>query len=166
MIVQIKGNVKFPITLDPTVWIFDDRKKTFSEVFEGEKIDIESKHSEEDELKRQSTRFDREVYQQKINPPVNKSINRYEKQRILKGTFLMPLKPFLHTSEPLPDVQKAALVTDEGEEIIDADVLAESLLLFSEDGKPLHDQGPVHLYFKDGSNRSTPIKGIKKIVLQ
>lgn len=164
MIVQIAGNVKFPITLDPTVWIFDDRKKTFSEVFEGE--EKQPNPSEEDELKRQSTRFDREVYQQKINPPVNKSINRLEKQRILKGTFLMPLKPFLHTSEPGKDVQNAALVTDEGEKVIDADVLAESLLLFAENGKPLQDQGPVHLYFQDGSNRSTPIKGIKKIVLQ
>ncbi|SFJ92160.1 hypothetical protein SAMN04487936_105219 [Halobacillus dabanensis] len=164
MIVQIEGNVKFPITLDPTVWIFDDRKKTFSEIFEGE--ENETDHLEEDELKRRSTRFDREVYQQKINPPVNKSINRYEKQRILKGTFLMPLKPFLHTSEPLKDVKKATLVTHEGEEIVDADVLAESLLHFSEDGKPLQEQGPVHLYFKDGSNRSNPIKGIKKIVLQ
>ncbi|MBN9652711.1 hypothetical protein J0K78_00440 [Halobacillus sp. GSS1] len=164
MIVQIAGNVKFPITLDPTVWIFDDRKKTFSEVFEGEENPVEP--TEEDELKRQSTRFDREVYQQKINPPVNKSINRYEKQRILKGTFLMPLKPFLHTSEPAAGVKKAALVTDEGEEVIDADVLSDSLLLFAENGKPLQEQGPVHLYFKDGSNRSEPIKGIKKIVLQ
>ena len=25
-IVHIKGKVKFPITLDPSVWIFDDRK--------------------------------------------------------------------------------------------------------------------------------------------
>ncbi|CDQ19884.1 hypothetical protein [Halobacillus karajensis] len=164
MIVQIAGNVKFPITLDPTVWIFDDRKKTFSEVFEGEEIKPE--FTEEDELKRQSTRFDREVYQQKINPPVNKSINRYEKQRILKGTFLMPLQPFLHTSEPAPDVKRAILVTDNSEETIDAEELADSLLLFAEDGKPLQEKGPVHLYFKDGSNQSAPIKGIKKIVLQ
>ncbi|WP_226578384.1 hypothetical protein [Halobacillus litoralis] len=164
MIVQIAGNVKFPITLDPTVWIFDDRKMTFSEVFEGETSDQSTE--EDDELKRQSMRFDREVYQQKINPPVNKSINRYEKKRLVKGTFLMPLKPFLHTSEPNRDVEKATLVTEHGEQVIDADALAESLLLFAKDGKPLREEGPVHLYFQDGSNRSEPIKGIKKIVLQ
>ncbi|QAS51138.1 hypothetical protein [Halobacillus litoralis] len=164
MIVQIAGNVKFPITLDPTVWIFDDRKMTLTEAFQPEKA--EPSAEEEDELKRQSLRFDREVYQQKLNPPVNKSINRYEKQRIMNGTFLMPLKPFLHTSEPNKDVEKATLLTDEGEQVIDADDLAESLLLFSENGKPLRNEGPVHLYYKDGSNKSSPIKGIKKIVLQ
>ncbi|MBH0229005.1 hypothetical protein LCL89_06050 [Halobacillus yeomjeoni] len=164
MIVQIAGNVKYPITLDPTVWIFDDRKLTFTEVFNPEEAKVDEE--EEDELKRKSLRFDREVYQQKINPPVNKSINRYEKQRIMKGTFLMPLKPFLHTSEPGSDVTEASLVTDEGEHIIQADDLAESLLLFAEEGKPLKEEGPVHLYLKDGSNRETPVKGIKKIVLK
>ncbi|MGI8314020.1 hypothetical protein [Halobacillus mangrovi] len=164
MIVQIAGNVKFPITLDPTVWIFDDRKLTFNEAFHPE--EIEKSDEEEDELKRKSLRFDREVYQQKLNPPVNKSINRFEKQRIMKGTFLMPLKPFLHTSEPEASVEEAALVTDEGEHTIPADALSESLLLFAEDGKPLKETGPVHLYFKDGSNKATPIKGIKKIILK
>ncbi|MCA0969413.1 hypothetical protein LCM20_02265 [Halobacillus litoralis] len=164
MIVQIAGNVNFPITLDPTVWIFDDRKVTFKEVFEPESV--ETSAEEEDELKRQSLRFDREVYQQKLNPPVNKSINRYEKQRIVNGTFLMPIKPFLHTSEPKNDVTKAKLVSDEGEHIVDADQLADSYLLFAEDGKPLKEDGPVHVYFNDGSNRKEPIKGIKRIELQ
>jgi hypothetical protein len=164
MIVQIAGNVKFPITLDPTVWIFDDRKLTFKEVFNPE--EVQESAEEEDELKRKSLRFDREVYQQKLNPPVNKSINRFEKQRIMKGTFLMPLKPFLHTSEPEASVKEASLVTDEGEHTIEADALSEALLLFAEDGKPLKETGPVHLYFKDGSNRSNPIKGIKKIILK
>lgn len=164
MIVQITGNVKFPITLDPTVWIFDDRKVTFKEIFEPS--EVESSHEEEDELKRQSLRFDREVYQQKLNPPVNKSINRYEKQRIINGTFLMPIKPFLHTSEPASNVKQAALLTDEGEVLVDADLLADAYLLFSENGKPLKDTGPVHLYFQDGTNRDTPITGIKKIELR
>ncbi|MBN8234308.1 hypothetical protein JF544_03570 [Halobacillus kuroshimensis] len=164
MIVQLTGKVKFPITLDPTVWIFDDRKLTFTEAFEGESPEVSPE--EEDELKRKSLRFDREVYQQKLNPPVNKSINRYEKQRIINGTFLMPLLPFLQTSEPSADSEKAALVSDQGEEIIHADDLKDALLLFAENGKPLQTQGPVHLYFGDGSNRDTPVKGIKKIVFQ
>jgi len=164
MIVQIQGNVKFPITLDPTVWIFDDRKMTFDQVFHPEKAKAEEE--EEDEIKRKSLRFTREVYQQKLNPPVNKSIRRQEKEQILKGTFLMPLKPFLHTSEPDSEVKEAALVTDEGEQVISADQLAESVLLFAEEGKPLKENGPVHLYFNDGSNRSHPIKGIKKIVMK
>lgn len=164
MIVQLTGKVKFPITLDPTVWIFDDRKLTFTEAFEGGSP--ETSPEEEDEMKRKSLRFDREVYQQKLNPPVNKSINRYEKQRIMNGTFLMPLLPFLQTSEPSADSKKAALVSDQGEQIIHADDLKDALLLFAENGKPLQTEGPVHLYFGDGSNRETPVKGIKKIIFQ
>ncbi len=164
MIVQIAGNVKYPITLDPTVWIFDDRKLTYDEVFN--EAEAKAAAEEEDEIKRKSLRFNREIYQQKINPPVNKSINRYEKQRILKGTFLMPLMPFIHTSEPDSKAETVSLVTDEGDHKIKADLLAGALLLFAEEGKPLKEQGPVHLYFEDGSNQDEPIKGIKKIVFQ
>ncbi|UOQ43171.1 hypothetical protein MUN89_14665 [Halobacillus salinarum] len=164
MIVQIKGNVKYPITLDPTIWIFDDRKRTYDEVFN--KAEAQKQAEEENELKRKSLRFDREVYQQKLNPPVNKSINRYEKERILKDTFLMPLKPFIHTSEPDSKVEKVYLETDEGQLELQTDDLAQALLLFSREGKPIKERGPVHLYFEDGSNKHDPIKGITKIIFE
>ena len=32
-IIPIKGAVKFTITLDPTVWIFDDRKIDLDDIF-------------------------------------------------------------------------------------------------------------------------------------
>ncbi|MFS0661983.1 hypothetical protein AB1L07_24440 [Niallia alba] len=32
-IIQVTGLVNFPITIDPTVWIFDDRKQTADTVF-------------------------------------------------------------------------------------------------------------------------------------
>ena len=35
MIVQVNGNVKFPITLDPSVWIFDDRKVLLEEYLQN-----------------------------------------------------------------------------------------------------------------------------------
>ncbi|MEJ7503813.1 hypothetical protein WL718_13145, partial [Staphylococcus pasteuri] len=39
--IQIKGDVKFPITLDSTTWIFDDRKISLEDlekgIFEGQK---------------------------------------------------------------------------------------------------------------------------------
>ena len=39
--IQIKGDVKFPITLDSTTWIFDDRKVKIEDIengiFEGTK---------------------------------------------------------------------------------------------------------------------------------
>ncbi|GGF12060.1 hypothetical protein GCM10010954_08380 [Halobacillus andaensis] len=164
MIVQIQGNVKFPITLDPTVWIFDDRKQSFEEVFHPESV--EQDNEAEEELKRKSQRFDREVYQQKLNPPVNKSLHRKEKERILTESFMMPIKPFIHTSEPDPSVSKAVLITENGEHTLQADRFAEGLLLFSKDGKPLKEDGPVHLYFTDEGDQQEPIKGIRKIIFQ
>ncbi|WP_257637912.1 CocE/NonD family hydrolase, partial [Staphylococcus aureus] len=34
--IQIKGAVKFPITLDSTTWIFDDRKVSIEDLEKGE----------------------------------------------------------------------------------------------------------------------------------
>ncbi len=39
MIIQIKGNVKYPITLDPSVWIFDDRKILLEDAFKDKVIE-------------------------------------------------------------------------------------------------------------------------------
>ena len=33
--IQIKGDVKFPITLDSTTWIFDDRKVKIEDIENG-----------------------------------------------------------------------------------------------------------------------------------
>lgn len=33
--IQIKGEVKFPITLDSTTWIFDDRKVQIEDLEQG-----------------------------------------------------------------------------------------------------------------------------------
>ncbi|PBB05280.1 MULTISPECIES: hypothetical protein [Salimicrobium] len=161
MIVQITGKVTYPITLDPTVWIFDDRKLTFSEIFED---GITSEEEREiDELREQAERFNRAMYQQKVTPPVNKSVNRYEKERAVKGTFLMPLLPFLHTSDIHDEAKTAVLETSEGEKSVTAEEIRDAYALFAEKGKPLKDDGPIHLYMGDGSNKDEPIKGIKKI---
>ena len=57
-IAQIKGNVKYSITLDPSVWLFDDRKKRLEDFFIHSEI-------EEDQLeaytKAASEHWDREV---------------------------------------------------------------------------------------------------------
>ncbi len=31
-VIQVKGNVTYPITIDPSVWIFDDRKFPFEKI--------------------------------------------------------------------------------------------------------------------------------------
>lgn len=162
MIVQIKGNIKFPITLDPSVWIFDDRKILLEEAF----IEREEE-KKKDDAQKTAEMFDQEVYfQTKIKPPVNKSIKRFDKEKALTESFVMPLEPFITNVEVNDGASKARLITEGDDIVITLEQLTNSYVLFSNKGKPLIDDGPIHLYFGDGSNREQPFKGIKQIVIE
>ena len=101
MIIQLKGKVSFPITLDPSVWIFDDRKIIFEEAFQ----EREEKKAE-DPVKKADELFNQEIYsQQHIKPPVNKSLNREEREKALIHSFVMPIKDFIHIAEPAQEAK-------------------------------------------------------------
>ncbi|MBC5635836.1 hypothetical protein H8S33_03250 [Ornithinibacillus sp. BX22] len=159
MIVPIIGNVTYQITMDPTVWIFDDRKIILEEAF--------SNHEEKDErndVQEAQERWERAVgFQSK--PPVNRSLAKHERENILKYSYVMPIEDFLNHAEIKADAKEALLVTESKEIIISISDLYNSYLLFALDGKPLTENGPVHLLFKDGSNKDNPIKGITKIIV-
>lgn len=161
MIVPIKGNVTYSITMDPTVWIFDDRKVLLEEAFTKKP----NESDKENEFDKTAQRWSQEVYQQKIKPPVNKSINRFEKEKILKNSYVMPINDFIEHAELKSDAKEATLVTDQGDVNISLDDLKNCFLLFSVDGKPLKEDGPVHLFYQDGSNKDKPITGIKEIII-
>jgi|SRR5690625_1139639 len=162
MIVQIKGKVKFPITLDPSVWIFDDRKILLDEAFEKRTIP-----EQKEDAQRTAEMFDLEVYSNtKIKPPVNKSIKRFDKEKVLSESYVIPLEPFIANVELEPSAKKARLVTNDADIIISLEQLIESYALFSYKGKPLVEDGPIHLYFGDGSNKAQPFKHIKQIIIE
>lgn len=162
MIIPLKGNVTYPITLDASVWIFDDRKVILEEAFTNKII-----KEEDDSLKKAAEMFDQEIYfQTKIKPPVNKSINKFEKEKILTHSFVMPLEDFINTAEVKPEATRARLKTGEDDVIITVEQLKSAYLLFAVDGKPLKKDGPVHLYFRDGSNKDKPIKNINEIIIE
>lgn len=165
MIIQLSGKVKFPITLDSSVWIFDDRKIIFDDAFSPDKLN-KNEEENEDHSERFNEMYSLEVYQQKIKPPVNKSINKYEKEKILTNTYVMPIKHFIKNAEVDPEAKTAVLHTPNEDVEITTEQFVNSLLLFSVDGKPIKDQGPVHLYFQDGSNKDEPIKGITKVTFK
>ncbi|ENH98364.1 hypothetical protein J416_01464 [Gracilibacillus halophilus YIM-C55.5] len=153
MIIQIKGNVTYPITLDPTVWIFDDRKIKWEDAFS---VGYESE-VEEDEVTEHNNR---------IRPPVHNSVTKQNKKDVLNHSYVMPIIEFLGHAEVSNDAKEAILESDTTSTTITLDQLEQSLLLFAVDGSVVKDQGPAHLYFDDGSNREHPIKGIKKIHIQ
>jgi hypothetical protein len=163
MIVQLKGKVKFPITLDPSVWIFDDRKVEFDQAFLPK---AEASKNPDEENEEASKRWDRAIYQQKINPPVNKSISKFERNKILESTFVMPIKPFLKNAEVNEDANAAYLITNNGETEISINDLENGYFLFAVDGKPIKENGPLHFYFGDGSNKDTPITGVNEILFR
>lgn len=162
MIVQVKGKINYPITLDPSVWIFDDRKIMLEDAFTGENKEKE----EEDAIKKAAELFNQEIYSQKsIKPPVNKSLSREEQKKALVHSFVMPIKDFIETAEIRPDAKQVVLKTDGDDIGISIEQLTSAYFLFAIDGKPVRDSGPVHLFFGDGSNAQDPIKGIKEIIL-
>ncbi|WP_332257495.1 hypothetical protein [Oceanobacillus manasiensis] len=162
LIIPISGNVTYPITLDPTVWIFDDRKILLEEAFDKKQEEQE----EDNELEKASKRWNREVYQQNIKPPVNQSIKKFEREKILTNSYVIPLKDFIANTEVNASAENAILIAGEKKIRISLDLLKDSYFLFAVDGKPLKDDGPVHLYYKDGSNRGEPIKNITKIIIE
>lgn len=158
MIIPITGNVSYPITLDPSVWIFDDRKILLNEAFNPKF----KRENEQDEAKQTAERLN-QAYHQKVRPPVNKSINKFERDKVLKNSYVMPLEEFIEHAEPNTSSTTVTLKTKSGNESISLEQLKKSLLLFSIKGKPLTDDGPVHLLFHDGSNKQSPIKGVLEI---
>src|SRR5699024_1456709 len=115
----------YPITLDPTVWIFDDRKIEFEHAFQHPE-----ETQEDDELERASERFSREVFQQSAKPPVNRSIKKFEREKILKSTYVMPLGDFITNAQIKPDAENATLVTKEKDVTISLAELEQSYFLF------------------------------------
>ena len=96
-IIPIKGAVKFNITLDPTVWIFDDRRIDLDEFFAGEYV-------YKDELveytKVTSAHWSREIIEGSTVPPTLKSEKKFERTKLLTSTFGVELKPFILNAEP------------------------------------------------------------------
>ncbi|MFP3490850.1 peptidyl-prolyl cis-trans isomerase, partial [Staphylococcus sp. SIMBA_130] len=78
-----------------------------------------------------------------------KSIKRFEKERVLTGSFVIPLKPFLSNAEPAGE--KVQLESSDGNQhVLTMEEAMNGFLRFSKDGKPLREDGPTHFYFGDG----------------
>ncbi|MDC2864845.1 MULTISPECIES: peptidyl-prolyl cis-trans isomerase [unclassified Bacillus (in: firmicutes)] len=161
-ILFINGNVRFPITIDPSVWIFDDRKVDLTTYFTTpkEKISELAQYTKE-----ASKHWDREIREGAIFPPVNKSVARFEKEKIITGTFGIPFLPFLENAEISNDATLVEIHTESGITTISINEAKDAILGFSSIGKPLKEDGPVHLYFGDGSNVNNPIRYIRKFTI-
>ncbi|WP_053362041.1 hypothetical protein [Bacillus sp. FJAT-27251] len=162
-IIPICGKVTYPITLDPGVWIFDDRKAELDTYFQNPE-------EADDELERYtksiSAHWDREIMEGAVFPPTLKSEKKFEKQKILEGTFGIPLKPFLTNAGMTAEASHLVIEHAEGETELPLEEAYKIILGFSKNGKPLTEDGPVHVYYGDGSNKDNPIKHVRQFIIK
>lgn len=160
LIIPIKGNVKHAITLDPTVWIFDDRRIDLDEFFAE---DFVEKDEMEEYKEKMGKHWSREIMEGATYPPTLKSEKRYEKDKMLTSSFGIVLKPFIHNAVPSADATTFTLITNDENYTYPLAEAENILFKFSHEGKPLREDGPVHVLFKDGSNKDTPIRHVQAI---
>jgi hypothetical protein len=159
-IIPVKGEVNFKITLDPGVWIFDDRRIDLTTFFTTE-------HIETDELaeytKNMSAHWSREIMEGSTNPPTIQTEKKYEKTKMLTGTFGIYLHHFLKNAEVKENATKVVIETENGEHSFSLEEAQTLIFKFSQDGKPLHDDGPAYILKADGSNLENPIKHVNAV---
>lgn len=135
--IQIKGAVKFPITLDSTTWIFDDRKVKIEDlesgIFEGTKpIDFEDNRE-----------WNRAILEGQTNPPTLNSEIKYKKNAMLDGTFVINMATFFKNAEPHNDAKLIRLSNDKDAIDIDIELLPYLFFHFAREGKRLYDDNAV-----------------------
>ncbi|ALN76153.1 MULTISPECIES: hypothetical protein [Staphylococcus] len=135
--IQIKGAVKFPITLDSSTWIFDDRKIRIDDlkngVFDGEKpIKFEDNRE-----------WNRAILEGQTNPPTLNSEIDYKKRAVLEGSFVINMTPFFKNAEPLDSASIIRLSNDTEHIDIPFQLLPYLFFQFSKDGKRLYKDNAV-----------------------
>lgn len=141
--IQIKGAVNFPITLDSTTWIFDDRKVSLEDlekgVFDGTKpIQFEDNRE-----------WNRAILEGQTNPPTLNSEIKYKKRSVLEGSFVINMTPFFKTSEPQSNAIAIKLFNDEDAIEVPLDLLPYLFFQFAKDGKRLYDDNSVDSFVYD-----------------
>ncbi|SFE42298.1 hypothetical protein [Alteribacillus iranensis] len=159
-IVTIHGNIKHQITIDPTVWIFDDRKIDLR-TWEGE--EKRKAQDLEEYTKSISKQWDKEMIEGAQIPKRTQTNQiRNKKEALINGTFGIPFGSFLQNAEPEDSASRVVIETTNGKEhIISLEDAYHLVIGFSKDGSPLKETGPVHVYYGDASNKHDPITHVK-----
>ncbi|WP_018921407.1 hypothetical protein [Salsuginibacillus kocurii] len=157
-IVFIHGDVKHTITIDPTVWIFDERKVDLTTYFQEDRKDA----AQEEEIASVAKRWEKERTEGSNMPEKHKTNEiRSKKEALLEGSFGIEFTPFLENSEPSTNASSLIIETEHSEHKLSLDEGSRLIIGFSSEGKPLYETGPVHAYYGDGSNQSNPITHVK-----
>ena len=160
-IIPITGAVTYQLTLDPTVWIFDDRKLDLNTYFTTQNVeeDADVKY-----MREVGAHWSREIMEGATFPPTLKSERKFDRKGMETGTFGIELSHFLKNAEIKLVATQIVLTCKDGEEYPLTIEEAYTLILkYSQDGKPLLEDGPIHVLLRDGSNIDNPIKNVSAI---
>ncbi|NGP44383.1 hypothetical protein G4V62_05220 [Bacillaceae bacterium SIJ1] len=140
-IVMITGNVHYPITLDPSVWIFDPGR-----------IDLASflEHGS-DIIPKEDPRVE------------SQKMSRQERKDVLEKSFGIPIKRFVERAEPKANAKTMRIHSEGKTADVPLDVGMDMVAAFSHLGKPLKENGPLHLYYADLTNKETPFTTVTEI---
>ena len=135
--IQIKGAVKFPISLDSTTWIFDDRKVSIDDlergVFDGTRpVKFED-----------NTEWNRAILEGQTNPPTLDSEIKYKKRSVLEGSFVINMTPFFKNAEPRDEATTIKLYNDNDAIEVPIELLPYLFFQFAKDGKRLYSDNAV-----------------------
>lgn len=163
-IIPLKGAVKYQLTLDPTVWIFDDRRIDLTTYFteQAEEADEDMKY-----LLAMGKHWSREIIEGATVPPTLKTERKFDRKGMQTGTFGILLGHFINNAEVEPTASEVVFECANGDEhTFPLDEAKTLIFKYSEDGKPLAEGGPVHLLLADGSNVDAPIMQVNAIRVQ
>lgn len=160
-VIVFKGAVSYPITLDPTVWIFDDRKIDLS-TYVGDADG--SDDGKATYLKGTGSQWDKEL-REGATPPSEKPTSLVEARKALEGDYGMRLDPFITNAQPLPEATHVRLHRHDDEPVVlSIETARRAILQFASGGKPIREHGPVHFYLPEALlAKEEPIQGIYAI---
>jgi hypothetical protein len=156
-VIVFKGAVQFPITLDPSVWIFDEQKVDLR-TYTGEEANGGEKSS--DYLMGTGAQWDKELREGASLPSERRSL--VEERKALQGDYGMRLARFIENAKPLPEATHIRIHRSTGEPVVmPIEQAKRAILQFSKDGKPIRENGPVYFYLPEHWKAGLPpIDGI------
>ena len=160
-VIQITGNVQHTITLDPSIWIFDDRRIDLDAFFTKNYVEKD----ELEEYKRNiGKHWSREIMEGATFPPTLETEKAFEETKDITGNYGIYLHHFLKNANPNEGASTITFVMDNEESFsYPLTRLDEFILKYSIDGRPIRENGPVHILLKDGSNVEQPITNVSTI---
>jgi hypothetical protein len=69
----------------------------------------------------------------------------------------------LANAEPDNNAKLLIIQTTDGEVEMPLTNASDLIFKFSDNGKPLKEDGPIHILYKDGSNQGNPIKNVRAL---